>query len=748
MLSHSVQNVLAKAVHEMRVRKHEFLTSEHILLALTYNNEVKVILEGCGANITEVRSDLEKFFNQNLESVEQEASGEIFQTLAVERILTRALQQVSSAGRESIEVSDVLASLFAEDESWCVHILRAQGLSRLDVLEFISHRMPHTHNEVNLDNDITGNSSSTVLEQFCTNLTEKARRNEFDPLVGREAELLRIIEILARRRKNNPLLTGDAGIGKTAIIEGLASRIVNKKVPKEFYDTELYSLDVTSLMAGAKYRGEFEGRFKAILSEFAAKENTILVIDEVHSLLNSSQGNSGGIDAGGMLKPFLSSGNFRCIASTTHEDFRTTFNKDRALARRYQKVDIYEPSVEECMDILKGLQKKYEEHHKVRYGKNVIKAIVTLSARYIQDRMLPDKAIDVLDESAASLRMKPAFKENATVQIADVERVIARIANVPTASVATDERDVLKDLEKNIKTKLFGQDEAVRQVVRAIYRSRANFSESTRPTGSFLFYGPTGVGKTELAKTLAENLSMNFLRYDMSEYMEKHAVARLIGAPPGYVGFEQGGLLTEAVRKNPHSIILFDEIEKAHPDIYNILLQVMDYATLTDNNGKKADFRNCVIIMTTNAGASELSLSTVGFAQESSKDSSHRSKKAVEKTFTPEFRNRLDALIPFVELGFEHMIAVVNKTINKLFAGLQANKIQLELSEEAKIWLVKRGIDAKLGARPLERLIRSELEDYLAEEVLFGKLKKGGKVYVSVESDEAEHLTFKNESGK
>ncbi len=746
MLSHSVQNVLAKAVQEMRVRKHEFLTSEHILLALTYNNEVKIILEGCGANLTEVRSDLERFFNQNLEKVEPDPSGEIFQTLAVERILTRALKQVNSSGRQSIEVADILASLFAEDESWCVHILRAQGLSRLDVLEFISHRLPQAEDDES-EAGASGKENST-LEQFCVNLTEKAKRNEFDPLVGREAELLRIVEILARRKKNNPLLVGDAGIGKTAIIEGLASRIVTKKVPKELYDINLYALDVTALMAGAKYRGEFEGRFKSILSEFGENSNNILVIDEVHSLLNSSQGNSGGIDASNILKPFLSGGSMRCIASTTHEDFRNTFNKDRALARRFQKIDINEPSIDECIDILKGLQKKYEEHHKVRYAKNAIKALVELSSRYIQDRMLPDKAIDALDESAASLRMKPAFKENSTVSINDIERVIARMANVPTASVAADERDVLKDLEKNIKTRLFGQDTAVNQVVRAIYRSRANFTVTTRPTGSFLFYGPTGVGKTELAKTLADNLSMNFIRFDMSEYMEKHAVARLIGAPPGYVGFEQGGLLTEAIRKNPHSVVLFDEIEKAHPDIYNILLQVMDYATLTDNNGKKADFRNCLIIMTTNAGASELAVSSMGFATEGSKDSTHRSKKAVEKTFTPEFRNRLDALIPFVELGFDNMIAVVNKTVDILFAGLQAKKIHLELSEEAKIWLAKRGIDAKLGARPLERLIRSELEDYLAEEVLFGKLKKGGSVKVSVESENAEHLTFISTSGK
>ncbi len=749
MLSHSVQNVLAKAVYEMRARRHEFLTSEHILLALTYDNEIRTILEGCGANTQEVRTDVERFFQQHLETVEEAAEGEIFQTLAVERMLTRALQQVTNSGRNSIEVGDVLAAMLLEEESWSVHILRSQGLTRLDVLEFISHRMPKQNPQEGGEQFGQGEGADhKVLEQFCTNLTEKARKHELDPLVGREAELLRMVEILARRRKNNPLITGDAGTGKTAIIEGLAQRIVQKKVPKEFQKTELYSLDVAALMAGAKYRGEFEGRLKGILNELDTKDNVILVVDEIHTLLNSSQANSGGVDAANILKPFLSNGKVRCIGSTSHEDFRSIFNKDRGLARRFQKIDVAEPTIDECVDILKGLHKKYEEHHKVRYGKNVIKAIVDLSARYIQDRMLPDKAIDVLDESAASLRMKPAFKENSTVQIADVERVIARITNVPTASVAADERDLLKDLDANIKKRIFGQDEAVNQVVRAILRSRANFSESSRPTGSFLFYGPTGVGKTELAKTIGDNLGMSFIRFDMSEYMEKHAVARLIGAPPGYVGFEQGGLLTEAIRKTPHAVVLFDEIEKAHPDVYNILLQVMDYATLTDNNGKKADFRNCVIIMTTNAGAGELSISPVGFAPQGSKDSSHRSKKAVEKTFAPEFRNRLDALIPFTELSFDDMISIVNKTVDKLFKGLQSKKIQLSLDNEAKTWLAKRGFDSKLGARPLERLIRSELEDFLAEEVLFGKLKKGGKVHVSVGAEDAEHLTFNSNNGK
>ncbi len=743
MLSHAVQNVLAKAVLEMRARKHEYLTSEHILLALTYDQESRTILEGCGANMAEVRTDLDNFFAKNLETVEENDSGEVFQTAAVERVLSKAFQQVTNAGRKSIEVPDVLAALFSEDESWSVHILKNQGLSRLDVIEFISHRMPEVEVQVEGEANANKEKSGSALAQFCINLNEKVKKNEVDPLVGRDMELLRIVEVLARRRKNNPLLIGDPGIGKTAIIEGLATRIVQKKVPKEFQNAVLYALDTANLMAGAKYRGEFEARFKAILTEVSKQEHVILVIDEIHSLLSSSSSASGGLDAANMLKPFLSEGSFQCIGSTGYEEFRSTFSKDKALSRRFQKIDIVEPSKEETVEILNGLQAKYEEHHKVRYGKNVISTIVDLSTRYLQDRMQPDKAIDVMDESAAALRLKPSFRANATVKVADVERVIARMANIPTASVTADEKDLLKDLESNLQRYIFGQDVAVSQVTKAILRSRANLSESKRPTGSFLFYGPTGVGKTELAKALSEQLGISFLRYDMSEYMEKHAVARLIGAPPGYVGFEQGGLLTEAVRKTPHAVVLFDEIEKAHPDIYNILLQVMDYATLTDNTGKKADFRNTVIIMTTNAGASEMSSSAVGFTRNQGKDSSDKSKKAVETTFTPEFRNRLDAMIPFSELSAENMLAIVDKTVDKLFKGLHSKKIKLALTKEAKEWLAKNGFDSKLGARPLERLIRSELEDWLAQESLFGKLTKGGTVHVSVDSSEAKHLTLK-----
>ncbi len=744
MLSHAVQNVLAKAVLEMRARKHEYLTSEHILLALTYDQESRTILEGLGANMSELRTNLDNFFLKNLETVEDHDSGEVFQTAAVERILSKAFQQVSNAGRKSIEVPDVLAALFSEDESWSVQILKSQGLTKLDVLEFISHRMPGQEAQGEQGNTQKENNQASALTQFCTNLNEKALNNKIDPLVGRDMELLRIVEVLARRKKNNPLLIGDAGIGKTAIIEGLATRIVQKKVPKEFQDTTLYALDTSNLMAGAKYRGEFEARFKAILTEISKKDNAILVIDEIHSLLASSQSSSGGLDAANMLKPFLLDGSFQCIGSTGYEEFRSSFSKDKALSRRFQKIDIAEPSKEETIEILNGLHSKYEEHHKVRYGKNVISTIVDLSSRYLQDRMQPDKAIDVMDESAAALRLKPSFRANGIVKITDVERVIARMANIPPASVSADEKDLLKDLEINLKQYIFGQDNAVTQVSKAILRSRANLSESIRPTGSFLFYGPTGVGKTELAKALAEQLGISFLRYDMSEYMEKHAVARLIGAPPGYVGFEQGGLLTEAVRKTPHAVILFDEIEKAHPDIYNILLQVMDYATLTDNTGKKSDFRNTVIIMTTNAGASELSASTtVGFTSNQSKEKNDKGKKAVEKTFTPEFRNRLDAMIAFSELSPENMLSIVDKTVNKLFRGLQAKKIKLVLTKEAKEWLAKHGFDPKLGARPLERLIRSELEDWLATESLFGKLTKGGTVQVSVENENAEHLTLK-----
>ncbi len=745
MLSHAVQSVLAKAVLEMRARKHEYLTSEHILFALTYDTETKTILEGCGASLPEIRRTLERFFNEKLESVniDMEESKEVMQTLAVERLLTRAYQHIINAGRESIEVGDILAALFLEEDSWAVNVLQSQGLSRLDVVEFISHRMPNgeeSHEEIIEEKDAKKvNNANSALEHFCINLNAKAKANELDPLIGRESELLRIVEILSRRKKNNPLITGEAGIGKTSLIEGLAMRIVQKKVPKEFHSTEIYALDTSSLMAGAKYKGEFEARLKAIITELLTKENVILAIDEIHSLLSSSQSNAGGLDASSMLKPYLNSGQIRCIASTTYEDFRATINKDRGLARRFQKVDVLEPSKEDCVDILKGLQSKYEEHHAVRYGKNVLSAIVELATRYLQDRMLPDKAIDVMDESAAALRMKPSFRANNIVHVQDVERVVARMANIPTASVTSDEKVLLKDLEKNLKARIFGQDEAVNKVNKAILRSRANLTVNKRPTGSFLFYGPTGVGKTELAKSLAEELGISFLRFDMSEYMEKHAVARLIGSPPGYVGFEQGGLLTEAVRKTPHAVVLFDEIEKAHPDIYNILLQVMDYATLTDNNGKKADFRNTVIIMTTNAGAMEMANSSVGFTQGTS-DSVSKSKKAVEKTFSPEFRNRLDALIPFAELSKEHILSIVDKTIDALFKGLQAKKIKLTMTDAAREWFATHGFNPKLGARPLEHLVRSELEDFLAEEVLFGSLAKGGTVKVDLDKKNNEKL--------
>ncbi len=745
MLSHAVQNVLAKAVLEMRSRQHEFLTSEHILFALTYDREAKVILEGCGVDLEKLRLALEQFFKEKLEQVdpgmyEDEEAVEVMQTVAVERILARAYHHIISTQKEDIEVGDVLVSLFAEQDNWAVSMLNAQGLSRLDIVEFISHRMPKAGLEHG-ENQKGRKSESGALGHFCINLTERARKNELDPLIGREVELLRLTEILARRRKNNPILAGEAGIGKTSIVEGLASRIVQGKVPTAFLKTEIYSLDVSTLMAGAKYKGEFEARFKSVLAEIQEKEDAILVVDEIHSLLHSSQNSSGGLDAGSMLKPFLSTGTIRCIATTTYEDYRTTISKDRGLSRRFQKIDISEPTIEDSIEILKGLQEKYEEHHGVKYAKGVISAIVDLSARYIQDRMLPDKAIEVLDESASALRMKRSFKPNSSVRLHDIERVIARMANIPTASVSADEKVLLKDLESKLKARIFGQDLAISKVNSAILRSRANLSISIRPTGSFLFYGPTGVGKTELAKSLAEELGINFIRFDMSEYMEKHAVARLIGAPPGYVGFEQGGLLTEAVRKTPHAVILFDEIEKAHPDIYNILLQVMDYATLTDNNGKKADFRNTVIIMTTNAGAREMSSSTVGFATGKS-DSVNKSKKAVENTFSPEFRNRLDALIPFEELSFDHIVDIVDKTVKKLFKGLTEKKIKLKLSKEAKAWLAKNGFNPKLGARPLEHLIRTELEDYLAQEVLFGSLTKGGTVEVTALSPEAEHLTL------
>ncbi len=748
MMARSLMQALALAVMEMRSRRHECLTVEHLLLAMTREQLGRVILKGCGADIPALRHQLDEYLSRYLPAVgpEQPASeSEVLQTEALERVLERAVSHVQSSGRRDADVGDVLAAMFEEPDCWAAFYLRRQGVDRLRVLEFISHELPEILRQAarRRSSETTEKpqdeaSQASALERYAVDLVEKAKQGRIDPLVGRESELARLFEVLSRRRKNNPLLVGEPGTGKTAIAEGLAYRIAQGNVPRAFRSIAVYALDLGALLAGSKYRGDFEARIKDVVNELRQKPGSILFIDEIHTIVGAGATSGGSMDASNLLKPVLAAGELRCIGSTTHEEYRNHFEKDRALSRRFQCIDVREPSQEDCLAILRGLQERYEKFHGVRYSKGAVQAAVELSARHVQDRLLPDKAIDVMDEAGAAASLKPGFRRGAVVSVQDVERVVARMAGIPARSVSRGEKERLLTLGEDLRRRVFGQDQAVDGIVRAILRSRAGLSRENRPAASFLFHGPTGVGKTELARALAELLDVAFVRFDMSEYMEKHAVARLIGSPPGYVGFEQGGLLTEAIRRTPHAVLLLDEVEKAHPDIYNVLLQVMDYATLTDNTGRKADFRNVVLIMTTNAGAREMEQSPVGFWSTSS--ASDRSAGAVEQTFSPEFRNRLDAMIPFRSLSRDLMERIVDKTVAALAPGLAAHRVTLTLTDAARAWLAEHGFDPRMGARPLQRVVRSELEDQLAELLLFGRLEKGGTVIADVKSPDAPHL--------
>lgn len=724
MISKNLQAVINLAINDVKRRKHEYLTLEHLLYAIASDDLGRKIIQGCGGSAAILRQALEHFFMTHIEVVPDVT--DIYQTIAVQRVLERAVIQIRSAGREEVEVGDVLASLFEEDDSWAVFCLKKQGLTRLAVLERISHG-----SDAEAEDEL-GQKQQDALSRFTLDLTERAKQGQLDPLVGREEEVLRSIEILARRRKNNPLYVGDPGTGKTAIAEGLAMRIASGNVPEEFKSARIFSLDLGSVLAGAKYRGDFEGRFKAVLAALYKVPGAILFIDEIHTIVGAGASSGGAMDASNLLKPILVEGKIRCIGSTTYEEYRNSFEKDRALVRRFQRIDIKEPSLSECVDILKGLQPYYEEHHKVRYVPGALSAAVELSSRHVQDRLLPDKAIDVLDEAGASVRLRPNFKVGTKVSKQDIEKTVARMAGIPSASVMGKDKDRLEHLEADLHKVLFGQNEAINLVNKAILRARAGLSREKRPMGSFLFYGPTGVGKTELAKQLAATLGIEFIRFDMSEYTEKHAVSRLIGAPPGYVGFDQGGLLTEAIRKNPYSVLLLDEIEKAHPDIYGVLLQVMDYATLTDNTGRKADFKNVTLILTSNAGVRDMATSPMGFLDalpgKKTADVAKRGRKAVDAIFNPEFRNRLDALVPFNALSPDLMGLIVDKALLQMAQGLKEKNVSLSLSDAARAWLAKEGYDAQLGARPLQRLLREALEDSLAHAILFGDLRKGGKV--------------------
>ncbi|WP_294556950.1 ATP-dependent Clp protease ATP-binding subunit ClpA [uncultured Mailhella sp.] len=748
MMARSLMQALALAVMEMRSRRHECLTVEHLLLAMTREQLGRVILKGCGADIPALRHQLEEYLSRYLPATgpEPSAESEVLQTEALERVLERAVAHVQSSGRRDADIGDVLAAMFEEEDSWAAFYLRRQGVDRLRVLEFLSHELPEILRQAarRRTQETTERQEEapqvSALERYAVDLVEKAKQGRIDPLVGRDAEVARLLEILSRRRKNNPLLVGEPGTGKTAIAEGLAWKIAQGEVPRAFRSIAMYALDLGSLLAGSKYRGDFEARIKEVVNELRQKPGAILFIDEIHTIVGAGATSGGSMDASNLLKPVLAAGELRCIGSTTHEEYRNHFEKDRALSRRFQCVDVREPSQADCLDILRGLQDRYEKFHGVKYSRGAVQAAVELSARHIQDRLLPDKAIDVMDEAGAAAGLKPGFRRGAVVSVQDIERVVARMAGIPARSVSRGEKERLQTLGADLRARVFGQDQAVDAIVRAILRSRAGLSRENRPAASFLFHGPTGVGKTELAKALAELLDVAFVRFDMSEYMEKHAVARLIGSPPGYVGFEQGGLLTEAIRKTPHAVLLLDEVEKAHPDVYNVLLQVMDYATLTDNTGRKADFRNVVLIMTTNAGAREMEQSPVGFW--STSRASDRSAGAVEQTFSPEFRNRLDAIVPFQSLSFDLMARIVDKTVAALAPGLAQHRVSLELADSAREWLAHKGFDPRMGARPLQRVIRSELEDRLAELLLFGGLEKGGRVRVEAKSPEDEHLTL------
>ena len=728
MLSKDLEKIFALAVREVRARHHEFLTLEHVLYSFLLDNKGKTLLYNCGLDIKRLRNQLERYFIEHLEVYPQGQTKEVIQTLSVQRVLQRAIVHVQSAEKEKVDLGDFLASVMEEEDSYAVYYLKSQGVERLDILEYISHGSSEEQESCSS----CQTEKNSYLQKYTQNLVEKAESGEIDPLIGRDYELERTVQILSRRRKNNPLYVGDPGVGKTALAEGLALKIANKDVPEPFLNTNIYALDMGTLLAGTKFRGDFESRLKGIINELKKiRSQAILFIDEIHTVVGAGATSGGSMDASNILKPVLASGEIRCIGSTTYEEYKNLFEKDRALSRRFQKIEVPEPSLEDSISILEGLKPYYENHHGVHYTRSALKAAVDLTNRHLPDRYLPDKAIDVVDESGALLSLKQQHKKKKKqITPKDMENVVAGIAKIPAGRVSTSDKDKLHNLQDELLKVIYGQDEAVGQMTKAIKRSRAGLREENKPVGNFLMVGPTGVGKTELAKQLANKLGVHFLRYDMSEYVEQHAVARLIGAPPGYVGFDQGGLLTESIRKNPYSVLLLDEIEKAHPDLFNILLQVMDYATLTDNSGRKADFRHVIILMTSNIGAREMSSQSIGFGKEKLEERSSKGVRAAEKNFSPEFRNRLDGIVPFKSLSEDLIVKIVDKNIEELNAQLKDKKVKVELDESAKSFLAQKGYDPDYGARPLARVVQSELKDKLVDELLFGKLQKGGKVYV------------------
>jgi ATP-dependent Clp protease ATP-binding subunit clpA len=748
MLSKELEQTLNQAFKEARDAHHEFMTVEHLLLALLDNSSAHDALSACGANIDALRKEILAFIQQTTPTIPgDDHERETQPTLGFQRVLQRAVFHVQSSGNSEVSGANVLVAIFSEQESQAAYFLKKSDISRLDVVNYLSHGIRKDGNASDdhhkgatgspMDNDVGADESGVVqLENFVTNLNQKVLEGKIDPLIGRDEELNRTVQILCRRRKNNPLLVGEAGVGKTAIAEGLAYRIVKGDVPEVIANNVVYSLDMGSLLAGTKYRGDFEKRFKVLLKQLEKQEGAILFIDEIHTIIGAGAASGGQLDAANLIKPVLSSGLLRCIGSTTYQEYAQIFEKDHALARRFQKIDIVEPSVDDTTRILMGLKSRYEAHHNVRYTAKAMRAAAELAAKYINDRHLPDKAIDVIDEAGASQRMQPVSKRKKVINVAEIEAVVAKIARIPEKSVSTSDREILKNLERNLKMVVFGQERAIEVLTDAIRLSRSGLGNERKPVGSLLFAGPTGVGKTEVTLQLAKALGVELLRFDMSEYMERHTVSRLIGAPPGYVGFEQGGLLTDAVIKHPHCVVLLDEIEKAHSDVFNLLLQVMDNGSLTDNNGRKADFRNVILVMTTNAGVQETQRKSIGFQQQ---DHSFDAMSEINRTFSPEFRNRLDHTIWFNQLSVEVIHQVVDKFIVELQVQLDAKGVSLEVTTTARDWLAERGYDKAMGARPMARLIQEKLKKPLANELLFGQLVDGGSVRVALEKDE---LTF------
>ncbi len=741
MLSKELEFTLNLAFKEAREKRHEFMTVEHLLLSLLDNPSAVGVLRACGSDVERLRAELTTFIDETTPLIPMDDHDRETQpTLGFQRVLQRAVFHVQSSGKSEVTGANVLAAIFSEQESQAVYFLKKENISRLDVVNYIAHGISKVPDEEDMSdmqqNDeemsIEDNTSQSPLESYAINLNQRAKTGYIDPLIGRENEVMRVIQVLCRRRKNNPLLVGEAGVGKTAIAEGLAKMIIEKTVPSILENNTVYALDLGALLAGTKYRGDFEKRLKAVLNQLKRDKGAILFIDEIHTIIGAGAASGGVMDASNLIKPLLASGDLRCMGATTYQEYRGIFEKDRALARRFQKVDVLEPTVEQTYEILKGLKTQFETHHGVKYSPRALKAAAELGARYISDRFLPDKAIDIVDEAGAYQRLQPPHKRKKTINVKEIEEIVSKIARVPSKTVSSSDKDVMRRLERDLKMVVFGQDKAIETLGAAIKMSRAGLGDPRKPVGSFLFAGPTGVGKTEVTRQLATLLGVKLLRFDMSEYMERHTVSRLIGAPPGYVGFDQGGLLTDAVIKNPHAVLLLDEIEKAHPDVFNLLLQVMDHGTLTDNNGAQADFRHVIIVLTTNAGAQEMSRRAIGFNSEYNFSEGN---EAINRLFPPEFRNRLDRIIQFEHLPKEVVISVVDKFLVEMQAQLDEKGVVIDVSDEARLWLSDKGYDVTMGARPMARLIQQELKLPLAEQILFGELSHGGHVHVDIQHD-------------